>query len=61
MERGLGVSLRRCSVASGSFNIRQPDIATMIPPATRSTGMEMPKKLSTYAPTYSDAATIEKE
>jgi len=31
--------------------MRQPDMATMTPPATRSTGIEMPKKLSTYAPT----------
>jgi hypothetical protein len=47
MERGLGVSLRRCSVASGAFSIRQPDMATTMPPATRSTGMDTPKKLST--------------
>ena len=46
-ERGYGVSLRRCSVASGSVSIRQPDIDTMMPPATRSTGIEMPKKIKT--------------
>jgi len=41
--------------------MRQPEAATTMPPATRRTGIEMPKKLKTYAPTYNEAVMIEKE